>query len=285
MNGCASAQVQSEEPAQFDVSDPCVTPAGTVNALVYALGETGEPLAYTTATDIPVHPAASPPPTIRTSFGPWKTDFIGSTVAFRSLPPDARGQVWYRRGGERAGILGGDGFDLSESITTRIPPAFFDEVVARQESGSRGAIRSVLLPVDGQVQVDLAPLAALDVEAPTIEGQGTTRPTMHVLASAPAGADVLIGAVRASGANWLFITAPRETRVTFPELPAELAAFIPTGTPATLGAFVIDHSQFASWDEARVALGRSFLFAGGAEEAVEPGGYVAYASHVVGGNL
>ncbi len=270
-DGCSEAYLTTGGTHRLELDDRCLSPWRSVSAVVVAEDQRGRHLAYALATGVSLEHGRG----TQVALGPWKTQFVDVSLAIPSAPWASDTTVLLRRyDGTGASV-----FPLtvaSDGTSVAIPAGFFDEVVVRHSGGNRSVVRSVPLTAKSAVAVDATTPPTLDIEPPVVDGSDVARPVLHTRALG-ASADMLTGVVRWANVRWTFVAAPDATTIVFPALPVELAPFTPSGAPDATFLRVVDHSHFASWDEARRQL-RWSLASGAAEDIIDLGGFVAIAS-------
>ncbi len=283
-DGCRRSEPAAAGAQLLDVLEWCVTPARTVSAVAYARGATGERVAYATTGEVTVTAAATPPPQIAGTLSAWKTDFADVTVQVTSLPGAVDFDLSFRRGGMRAGFVEQENIVAGgvASYGAKVPPGFYDEVIVGQSLGAqgKGAIVSRALPAgNATVEVELGAVTLPAVDMVTVDGVGTSRPTLQWRVDGASSAEIAVGSLAWQGGSWTFVGPPdiRDARV--PELPAALAAFAPHSVVAPVLVGVIDHSHLASYDEARQRLRETILMAEG-ERALAKGGTILFSAYV-----
>lgn len=284
-DGCRRSMPAAAGAQLLDVLEWCVTPARTVRAVAYALGATGERVAYATTGDVAVQPAATPPPQIAGTLSAWKTDLAGVGVNVRSLPGAVDFDLAFRRGGMRAAfvekqhiVTGAAGY-----YDARIAPGFYDEVIVAQSLGSsgKGVLVSRALPAgNAPVVIDLGALAPT-VDTVTVDGAGTARPTLRWRMD-PWSADLQVGSLAWQGGSWTFVAPPELRDARVPELPAALSAYAPGAVVAPVLVGAVDHSHLASYDDARTRLRETILMAESERALVKDGTilFTAYIGHL-----
>lgn len=278
-NGCRRGSPPVSGPQLLDVQEWCVTPGRTANAVAYAIDASGGRAAYATTGEVGVQPVATPPPAIAGTLSAWKTDLAQVTVQVTSMPGAADFDLGFRHGGMRAAYAERDNI-VGSSYTARVPPGYFDEVIVAQSLGSKGAIVSrAVAGGNASVTIDLGSLALPTVDMVTIDGAGTSRPTLRWRVDGSSSAEIAVGSLAWQGGSWTFVGPPEAREARVPELPADLAAFAPGSIVVPVLVGVIDHSHLASYDDARGRLRETILMAEG-ERALAKDGTILFTAYV-----